>query len=395
MANPFANARFRWSENTELLSVEDFRNAARRRLPHMVWAYVDGGAEDLLTLNANRDAFARWRFRPKTLAGHERFDLRTGVCGTELSMPVFLAPTAMSGLAHWTGELAGAKAAERAGTRMVLSTAASYTPEEIAEATAEQHFFQLYPWADVASGGRALSGELMQRAWSAGYRAIFVTVDVPTHGNRESERRHGMGVKPMLTPRRIIDLIRKQQWTRDYLRRQRATPRLMMELMSAQNMQDTARRQIRVMRPELNWEDLRWMREQWHGQFYVKGILHQEDAERAVGLGVDGIVVSNHGGRQLDGAQASLDALPDIVAQVNKRVPVLLDGGVRRGADVVKALCLGASAVGIGRPWLYGLAVNGGAGVEQILAIFREEMLRTLTLLGCPSVSALDRSMLV
>jgi L-lactate dehydrogenase (cytochrome)/(S)-mandelate dehydrogenase len=147
MANPFANARFRWSENTELLSVEDFRNAARRRLPHMVWAYVDGGAEDLLTLNANRDAFARWRFRPKTLAGHERFDLRTGVCGTELSMPVFLAPTAMSGLAHWTGELAGAKAAERAGTRMVLSTAASYTPEEIAEATAEQHFFQLYPWA--------------------------------------------------------------------------------------------------------------------------------------------------------------------------------------------------------------------------------------------------------
>jgi L-lactate dehydrogenase (cytochrome)/(S)-mandelate dehydrogenase len=160
-------------------------------------------------------------------------------------------------------------------------------------------------------------------------------------------------------------------------------------------MQDTARRQIRVMRPELNWEDLRWMREQWHGQFYVKGILHQEDAERAVGLGVDGIVVSNHGGRQLDGAQASLDALPDIVAQVNKRVPVLLDGGVRRGADVVKALCLGASAVAIGRPWLYGLAVNGGAGVEQILAIFREEMLRTLTLLGCPSVSALDRSMLV
>lgn len=393
--NPLKGARFGWRGDDDLLSVNDYREAARRKLPRMIWPYIDRGAEDLRTLEANCDAFARWSFVPKVLTGKDGKGLAATVCGETLSMPVFLAPTGMSGLAHWTGERAGARAAEAAGTRACISTAASYTPEEIAEATEADHFFQLYPWADAATGGRQLSGELMQRAWDAGFRTVFVTVDVPVHGNRESERRHGLSLSPLLTPSRMLNLARHHQWTRDYLFKRRTAPRLMMELMQASSIAETARRQIKVMRPELNWDDVAWMRDQWKGQFYIKGILHPDDAERAVAIGSDGVIVSNHGGRQLDGSQAALDALPAIVERLGGRVPVLLDGGVRRGTDVVKALCLGAAAVGIGRPWLYGLAVDGQAGVERILAIFKEEIARTLTLLGVGGVAELDRSMIV
>lgn len=394
VANPLKGARFRWSPETNLLTVDDYREAARKKLPYMVWPYIDGGAEDWVTLTANRTAFDRWMFKPKVLTGKEGKDLTTNVCGVDLSMPVFLAPTGMSGLAHWTGERAGARAAEKAGVRACISTAASYTPEEIAEATEQQHFFQLYPWADQASGGRALSVELLGRAQKAGFKAAFVTVDVPVHGNREGERKRGLGLNPVLTPARLFDLARKYPWTLAYLNKRRTSPRLMMELMQAGDLQETARRQIRVMRPELSWEDFKWMRDAWKGPLYIKGILHPDDADAALLLGADGVIVSNHGGRQLDGSLAALDALPAIVERVGARAPVLLDGGVRRGTDVVKALCLGATAVGIGRPWLYGLAVRQEAGVGHVLQILREEIARTLTLLGVGGVKELDRSML-
>jgi L-lactate dehydrogenase (cytochrome)/(S)-mandelate dehydrogenase len=388
VANPLAGVRFKWSSRPAPISVEDYRQLARRRVPDLMWSYIDGGADDLQTLRANRSAFAGWAFRPKILTGKEGTELSTDLGGAKLSLPVFLAPTGMSAVAHWTGEVAAAKAAERAGTRAVISSAASYSPEEIAEATQEDHFFQLYPWANLATGPRALAASIIRRAQAAGYRGLFVTVDVPVHGNREGERKNGLGMPPTLTPAKLVDIASKPRWLREFLRHGRNMPALIADAMKPDP------RQLRIMRPELGWDDFKWIRDLWKGPLYIKGVLHPDDAMQAVELGADGVLVSNHGGRQLDGAQATLDALPAIVARLQGRVPVFLDGGVRRGSDVVKALCLGAKAVGIGRPYLYGLAAAGGTGVEHILQIFREEISRTLTLLGCRSIDELDRSML-
>jgi isopentenyl diphosphate isomerase/L-lactate dehydrogenase-like FMN-dependent dehydrogenase len=389
LANMLTGLRFKWSSRLDPITVEDYRQAARRSVPDLMWGYIDGGADDLFTLRANRSAFAQWCFRPKVLTGREGTELSTNLGGATLSLPVFLAPTGMSAIAHWTGEIAAAQAAERAGTRAVISTAASYSPEEIARATQENHFFQLYPWANLATGARTLTESFIRRAQEAGYQGLFVTVDVPVHGNREAERKRGLGVPPLLTPRKLLGVALKPRWLANYLRHQRNMPPLLADAMKPEPSQ------LRIMRPELSWDDFKWIRDVWKGPLYIKGVLHPDDAMQAVELGADGVLVSNHGGRQLDSTQATLDALPAIVERLNGRVPVLLDGGVRRGSDVVKALCLGATAVGIGRPYLYGLAARGGAGVEHVLEIFREEISRTLTLLGCKSIDELDRSMLV
>lgn len=387
--------RFELTANRRPISVDDYRMLARRALPAMVWAYVDGGAEDLISLQANRSAFRRWSLRPRVLAGVESPDLSTEVAGTKLSLPVLLAPTGLSGLAHWSGELGGAQAAERAGTRCVMSTAASYSPEEIAAATTRNHFFQLYPWADPRTDAQALARSFIDRAQRVGFVALFVTVDSPVLGNRETERRTGMGAPATLTPWRILDAAARPRWCYNLLRHHRASARMLLDEGGVAAGVRSVRMQYRMMRPELTWVDFRWMREAWQGPLFIKGILNPDDAERAVSLGADGVVVSNHGGRQLDGAQATADALPAVVDRVGGRVPVLMDGGIRRGTDVVKALCLGASAVLIGRPWLYGLAVGGTAGVEHVIEILREEMTRAMTLMGAGSVRQLDRSWLV
>jgi L-lactate dehydrogenase (cytochrome)/(S)-mandelate dehydrogenase len=205
-----------------------------------------------------------------------------------------------------------------------------------------------------------------------------------------------MGAPPTLTPRRALNAARKPRWSYNFLRHQRIAPLLMVGNDPSADAVSSARRLLRLMRPELNWDDFAWMREIWPDRpLYIKGVLHPDDAARAVDLGADGVVVSNHGGRQLDGAQATLDALPAVVDRVGGSVPVVLDGGIRRGSDVVKALCLGASAVAIGRPYVYGLAASGVAGVEHVLAILRAEVERTLTLLGCRSVSDLSKEYIV
>ena len=396
MRNPLGGVRFRLSAGSGPISVEDYRAAARRKLPAMVWAYVEGGAEDRVSLSENRAAFSRWAFRPRVLTGNEGKDLATKLGPVSLNLPVLLAPTGTTGLSHWTGELGAAQAAERAGTRAVISSAACYTPEEIAEGTAEDHFFQLYPWSNPATGARGLTETMIRRAHDAGFAGLVVTVDVSVHGNRELEKRRGMGAPPMLTPGRVLDAMRKPRWTYNFLRHQRIAPLLMVGNDPSANAVAAARRLLRLMRPELDWDDFAWMREVWPDRpLYIKGVLHPDDAARAVELGADGVVVSNHGGRQLDGTQATLDALPPIVERVAGSVPVILDGGIRRGSDVVKALCLGATAVAIGRPYLYGLAADGPAGVEGVLGILREEIQRTLTLLGCKSINDLSRAHLV
>lgn len=374
------------------LSVEDYRQAARRKLPAMAWAYIDGGADDHVSLDDNRNAYRRWRLRQRSLTGVTKPDLSATVGGTRIDIPVALAPTGIIGFAHWRADVAAARGAEAAGTRHVLSTGSSYSLEEVAEATEQHHWFQLYPYGD-----RAKVGELLTRAATNGFTHLFVTVDVPVRGNREAERRTGMAVPPTLTPGRVLDVAAHPAWWWNLLKHKRVAPihygsgpRGLAAAVEA------LKRQERYMQSDLNWEDLAWMRDHWKGPIYVKGIMDGDDAARAVGeIGCEGVVVSNHGGRQLGHGQGTLDALPAVVERVAGRGEVLLDGGVRRGADVLIALALGAKAVFVGRPYAYGLAANGEAGVVDVMKILREEMEREMILMGCPGVAALDRSWVI
>jgi len=387
--------KYRLTSRAGPITVEDYRQLAKRAVPSMVWAYIDSGAEDLGTLRANREAFERWCLRTRVLTGNDAKDLSVEVAGVPLSMPILLAPTGLTGISHWTGEVGAAQAAEGVGTRAILSTAATYSIEEVGAATKEDHFYQLYPWADEATGARALTESFLDRAKRSGYRALFVTVDVPIHGNRESERKRGMGTPPVLTPARIASAAIRPKWWYGFLRYQRMSARNLVDAGGARAAVRSVQAQYRWMRPELVWDDFAWMCEQWAGPVYIKGVLDAEDAARAIDLGATGVVVSNHGGRQLDGSVASLDALPAIARRLDGQGEILLDGGIRRGSDIVKALCLGAKAVCIGRPYLYGLGARGPAGVAHVLNILREEVARTMTLMGVDRLEDLDESWLL
>jgi isopentenyl diphosphate isomerase/L-lactate dehydrogenase-like FMN-dependent dehydrogenase len=382
--------KYQLSSKPGPITVEDYRVLARRAVPDMVWAYVDYGAEDLQTLQANRRSFSRYSLRARVLTGNQGSDLAVTVGRQTVSLPVLLAPTGLVGLSHWKGELGAAQAAERAGTLSILSTASSYTLEEVAAGTDRDHFFQLYP-----RGRSEVTESLIRRARQAGYQAMFVTVDVQARGNRESERKRGMGNPPVITPRRVLDGAIRPRWWTAFVRHRRFSGRNLVDAAGARAAVASLTAQEQLLRPQLTWDDFKWMRDQWDRPLYIKGVLDADDAEIAVDLGADGVVVSNHGGRQLDGAVAALDALPAIVARVGDRAEVLIDGGVRRGADVIKALCLGADAVCIGRPYVYGMAARGPAGVEHVIEIFREEISRAMTLMGVRSVKELDSSWLL
>jgi isopentenyl diphosphate isomerase/L-lactate dehydrogenase-like FMN-dependent dehydrogenase len=392
--------KYRLRAPERLISVEDYRRVAARRVPRVVWDYIEGGSDDMVTLRRNLDAFSAHSLRARMLTGHAERELSTTVAGVELALPVLLAPTGALGLSHWRGDAAAARAAEAAGTRLVLSTASSWSIEEVAAATRSDHFFQLYP-----GGGRTAA--LMERAWRAGYRALFVTVDLPVIGNREGERRHGyarsdeLGRTLTLSVREALDVARHPQWLLDLYRHGRgAQANLLPGSRTGMAAVPATFDSIEILHRELDlatfsWEDLEWIREQWPGSVYVKGLLDPGDAVRAVAIGCEGVVVSNHGGRQLDHALATLEALPAIVAAVGDRAEVLFDGGVRRGTDVVKALALGARAVLIGRAQIYGLIAGGEQGVAGVLDIFRAELDRALALMGVRSVHDLDPSSLI
>lgn len=369
----------------------------------MAWSYIEGGADDLITADENKSAFLRHHLRMRSLAGAAKPSLSCEIAGTPVSMPVALAPVGATGIAHWTGDIAAARGAEAAGTRAVLSTASSYLIEEVAEATSENHWFQLYP-----IGGRERIAELIGRAKAAGYSALFVTVDIPTLGNREGERKWHFQLPWVVSPGRALHLARHSRWVWEALRHKRMaaihfleTEKRAQEASSAgvtgalAQVAQSGARLASQLQSDLTWDDVKWMRDLWPGPFYVKGILDPDDAERAVvDLGADGVVVSNHGGRQLDRCLSSIDALPAIAERIGNRAAVYLDGGVRRGTDVITALSLGAQAVFVGRPFLYGLAAGGEAGVRSVLEILRDEIVRNLTLMGCPSVQSLDASWL-
>jgi L-lactate dehydrogenase (cytochrome) len=325
------------------------------------------------------------------LTGVAEPELGVEIAGTHLSLPVLLAPTGFTGFSHWHGELGAAQAAERCGTRAVISNAATYSLQEIADATTERHWFQLYPWGN----NRGHMREMLARADAAGYHALFVTVDVPVIGGRETELRHGMTLPPVLTPRRVLECAAKPRWAYRLARHRRFTLRNLVEEEGVRAAVESVRRQQSYFYPDMTWADLDWVRSEWNGPVFVKGLMDAEDAETAVALGVDGIVVSNHGGRQLESGVGTLDVLPRIAEAVGDRTEVLVDGGVRRGTDIAKALALGARAVLIGRPYVYGLAVAGSAGVAAVLELLREELRRTLQLMGCASVADLDRDRLL
>jgi L-lactate dehydrogenase (cytochrome)/(S)-mandelate dehydrogenase len=361
----------------------------------MVWAYLEGAAEDQVTLKANREAFSDWALRARVLSGTARVNLRSTVAGVELELPVLLAPTGLTGLVHSRGELAAARAAERAGSALLLSTGASYSLEEVSVAAEGRRLFQLYPWARRNGGTRELSISLMERAIRCGYSGLVVTVDAPAIGNREEERRNGMGLPPVLTPVRVMQTTAHPRWAWGLLTRRRVSARNLVAEGAGSDALSSIQVQYQLIRPDLVWEDLSWIREVWTGPLLVKGILDPADAEQAVNIGAEGVIVSNHGGRQLDGALASLEALPGIVARIGDRAQVLIDGGIRRGTDVIKALSLGADAVCIGRSYLYGLACRGEDGVAHVLDILREEMVRAMTLMGCGDIAELGPDWLV
>ncbi|HUY71589.1 MAG TPA: alpha-hydroxy acid oxidase [Gaiellaceae bacterium] len=350
-------------------------------LPPMVFDFIDGGAEDETTVSGNEAAFARWWFRPQLLEDVTTRRISTELFGTEFASPVFLGPAGLAGLAWPHGEAEAAAAASGAGVPFVVSTASSCSIEEVRAAAGGPLWLQLYLWRD-----REVTGGLVERAARAGYTALCLTVDVPLSGSRERDLRNGMTIPPRIGVKNAAGVLSRPGWM---LRSARA-PVTFANVSEGRRGRTVALGKFvnSQLNPSANWADLRWLRELWKGTLVVKGVLDAHAAARLVDEGVDGVVVSNHGGRQLDGALPSLVALPEVVEAVGGRVPVLIDGGVRRGTDVVKAVALGASACLIGRPYLWGLAVGGRAGASRVLELFAGEVDRTLALLGVPDLAS-------
>jgi isopentenyl diphosphate isomerase/L-lactate dehydrogenase-like FMN-dependent dehydrogenase len=373
-----------------VVCISDFRPMARRRLPRPVFDYLDGGADGEVTLRENCRVFDDITFRPRHAVAVAECDLRTNVLGFDISFPAVLAPVGYSRLMHPDGEAGAARAAGLAGTGYILSTISGHRVEDVKAASSGPVCFQLY-----LMGGRAASEAIIERARVAGCSALVVTIDTPVAGLRERDFRNGM--KELMSGS-VLDklpflpqMIARPGWIASFLRDGGLSklPNVVIPGKGPMELVDVSKA---LASSTVTWDDLKWIRNLWPGPLVIKGVLTGEDARRSIDEGASAVVVSNHGGRQLDGVRASLRALPEVVAAVNGQVEVLMDGGVRRGTDIVKALCLGARAVLCGRAYAYGLAAAGQAGVTRALEILRADVDRTLRLLGCSSVSALDRS---
>lgn len=373
-----------------VVNIEDLRRLARNRLPRVVFDYLDGGAEDELTLQANRRAFEAVTFRPRHAVAVPQCDLRTRVLGFELSFPAMLAPVGYSRLMHPEGEVGAARAAGAAGTAYILSTISGHRLEDVKAASSGPLWYQLY-----LLGGRGAAEAAIERARVAGFSALVVTIDTAVAGMRERDHRNGMkeliGGNVLSKVPFLPQLLARPAWLASFLL-DGGVPKLPNVVVPGQGPMPLVDVAAALTRAAVTWEDLRWIQEAWGGPIIAKGVLTGEDARKAVEHGVAAVVVSNHGGRQLDCVSASLRALPEVVAAVKGRAEVLMDGGVRRGSDIIKAICLGARAVLIGRAYAYGLAVAGGAGVARALEILQADSERTLKLLGSTSVATLDRS---
>jgi L-lactate dehydrogenase (cytochrome) len=373
-----------------VVNISDLRRLAKRRLPAVVFAYIDGGAEDEITLRENSRAFSDVTFRPRQCVAVPSCDLRTTVLGTTLDLPFILAPVGFCRMFYPRGEVHAARAANAAGTGYILSTFSGTRLEEIRAGTSGPLWYQLY-----VPGGRDVAEATLARARAAGYSSLVVTIDTPASGMRERDFRYG--VRPLLSGDfwgsipHVWQFVTRPRWVIDYLTdgAPKVFPNVELPGIGAMPCGDVG---VILEKTIVTWQDLRWMRDAWKGPIVVKGIHTGDDARHAIDAGANAVIVSNHGGRQLDGVPASLRALPEVVAAVNGRIEVLMDGGIRRGGDIVKALCLGARAVLVGRAYAWALGAAGGPGVDRAIEILRTDVVRTMRLLGCPSIAELDRS---
>jgi isopentenyl diphosphate isomerase/L-lactate dehydrogenase-like FMN-dependent dehydrogenase len=369
-------------------SVAAMRAMARRRLPRVVFDFCDGGAEDEISRDRNESAFADLEFLPQPLNGSAARDQSIELFGLRLSMPLIIGPTGLSGMLWPRAEAAAARAAEQAGIVYTMSHGSTIRIEDLAREVVGPKWFQVFLYRD-----RGLTRSFAERAQAEGYRALVLTVDNQVLGQRERDLRNGFTIPPRVTLRSGLDMLRGLPW----LMRMARGPAITMANYVTEERKDIlslGRYLADMLDPSLCWRDVEWVREIWSGPLVLKGILHPDEARRAIDHGVDGVIVSNHGGRQLDTAVPAIRALPRVAEAVAGRLPVLIDGGIRRGSHVVKAVALGATACLIGRPHLWGLAVAGEAGVAAVLDIYRRDIDRVLALGGWDGIARVDRRVL-
>ena len=373
-----------------VVNIKDLRRLARARLPDAVFDYLDGAADDEVTLRDSERAFEEVVFKPRFAVATPACDLGVTVLGHKLDVPFMLGPIGYSRMMHPRGELAASAAAGRHGTAYILSTLSGHRLEDVKAQSPGLTFFQLY-----LAGGRGAAEDGIARAKRAGYKALFVTIDTPVGGNRERDARNGMkalmGKNPFAKLPYLPDILAHPRWLAAFIADGmiRPFPNVVVPGSGPLAAIDVA---AALESAQVSWSDLKWIRELWDGPIVMKGVITVDDAKRSVDHGAQGIVVSTHAGRQLDGVAGSLRTLPGILEAVGDRTDVIFDGGIRRGADVVKAIAMGAKAVLLGRGYAYGMAAAGDAGIERALEIFRADIVRTLKLLGCASISQLDPS---
>jgi L-lactate dehydrogenase (cytochrome) len=369
----------------------DFRKLAKRRLPAPIFHYIDGGSDDEVTLARNSAAFDSVDLVPNVLAGVEEIDMAVDVLGNRLEMPLFFSPTAMQRLFHHDGEFAIADAAEKFGTMFGVSTIGTRSIEELGARNDAAKLFQIYVHTDPA-----LTSDLIARCKEAGFNALALTVDTTVAGNRERDYHTGMTTPPKLTPASLLSFATHPGWTFNYLFRERFDlPNISMAVSAGSREPYSVIDYINTqMKRSINWDDAAAMIDEWGGPFAIKGVMSVADARRCVDIGASAIMISNHGGRQLDGSRAPFDQLAAVLDAVGGEIEVIVDGGIRRGTHVLKALAMGATACSGGRMYLYALAAAGLAGVERAMRLLREEIERDLRLMGCSSIAELRPSML-
>ena len=373
-------------------SYNDFRKLAKKKLPSPIFHYIDGGSDDEVTLNRNTEAFNDCDLIPNVLADVTNIDLSTTVLGQKIDFPLFPSPTAMHRLYHHEGERASAKAVEKMGTIFGTSTMGTVSIEEIAKVNKGPKLFQLYIHRD-----RGLTDNLIERCEKAGFNSMCLTVDTVVAGNRERDRRTGFTTPPKLTLGSLLSFAAHPGWTINNLIHEKFELANIVHMTQKgtsidKSVIDYINEQFD---PAMNWKDAEYCVKKWNGPFALKGVMSVEDAKKAIDIGCTAVIISNHGGRQLDGSRAPFDQLAEIVDAVGDKIEVILDGGVRRGTHVIKALSLGAKACSFGKGYLFALAAGGQKGVEVILEKMKEEIYRDMTLMGCKTVSELNRSKVV
>lgn len=378
------------SKLDEAFSIEDLKRIAQANVPSVMFDYLQGGSEDELTLGWNRNAFEKYEFVPRVLRNVKDIDLSTEVQGVKLQIPIISAPTGMSRMFHHLGEKAAIRASHKAGAGYTLSTVSTTSIEDVAKESNGPLFFQIYAWHN-----KKMVSDFIERSRKENYDGLMLAVDLPTLGKRERDLKNGHGRPAVIRKNTALGALSKPQWLYNFLTKPKWKMANMVDHLphgaEAMKVIDNVNAQFRA---DVDWKDAQQMMKQWNGKFMLKGIQSVDDAIKAAEIGASGIVISNHGGRQLDGAPAPLDLLPEVVKAVGSDIEVLMDGGIMRGSDVIKAIALGAKSVLIGKAYLYGLAAGGEAGVGKTYEILTDEMIRVMQLIGCNSISELDANYL-